>query len=110
MEERNIPELRIISNELWDRVDDVKNMKGKNRPLHVQRRPKHLFSGLVHCGECGGGYTVRSIKNLRCSRKHEGGSYTNRRVISTERLMIEIEKGLEGHLLSNEAFARFVQT
>lgn len=106
----NIPDLRIISDEVWDRVHDVKYMKGKNRPLHVQRRPKHLFSGLVHCGVCGGGFTVHSKNKLRCSRKHEGGSCTNGHVISTETLETKILKGLEGHLLSDEAFARFVKT
>lgn len=105
-----VPELPIVSDELWARVHAVKNRKAENRPLHVLRRPKHLFSGIVHCGACGGSYTVNGGSQLRCSRRRESGICTNNRVVSVEMLETKILRGLEQRLLSEEAFARFVKT
>ena len=46
-------DLRIIPDELWDRVQQIKRRHGA-KPAHLARRPKRLLSGLVVCGECGG--------------------------------------------------------
>ena len=62
------PELRIVSDELWDRVqtrraevregfklrDSQPLVRGKNAALYS----KHLFSGLLRCGVCEGAITV----------------------------------------------------
>lgn len=105
-----VPDLRIVSDELWKRVQAVKYQKGQNMPVHKTRRPKHLFSGLVHCGTCGGSYTINGGSQLRCSRRRESGICTNNRVVSVEMLETKILQGLERRLLSEEAFARFVKT
>lgn len=105
-----VPDLRIVSDDLWGRVHAVKYEKGKNAPIHKTRRPKHLFSGLVHCGVCGGSYTVNGGSNLRCSRRRESGICTNGRVVSIETLETKILQGFERQLLSEEAFQRFVKT
>ncbi len=105
-----VPELRIIPDNLWDRVHAVKYQKGKNMPVHKTRRPKHLFSGLVHCGVCGGSYTVNGGTKLRCSRRRESGTCTNGRVVSIEMLETKILQGFERQLLSEEAFQHFVKT
>lgn len=106
----DVPDFRIVPDELWEKVHAVKYQKGKNMPMHKTRRPKHLFSGLVHCGVCGGSYTVNGGSNLRCSRRRESGTCTNNRVVTVEMLETKILQGLERHLLSEEAFARFVKT
>lgn len=105
-----VPHLRIVSDDLWERVQAIKSHRNENMPVHQTRRPKHLFSGLVHCGVCGGGYTVSGGSKLRCARKREGGNCTNGHIVTVETLEKKILKGLEGHLLSDEAFARFVKT
>ncbi len=105
-----VPGLRIISDELWNRVHAVKYQKGKNMPVHKTRRPKHLFSGLVHCGVCGGGYTVNGGSSLRCSRRRESGTCDNGRVVSIATLENKILGGFERQLLSEEAFTHFVKT
>ena len=105
-----VPDLRIIPDELWNRVHAIKYQKSKNMPIHRTRRPKHLFSGLVHCGTCGGSYTINGGSQLRCSKRRESGICTNNRVVSVETLETKILQGLERRLLSEEAFARFVKT
>jgi site-specific DNA recombinase len=57
-----VPELRIIDDELWQRVKErqrtlaftPKDQTSPN-PLLDRRRPKHLLAGLAKCGVCGGG-------------------------------------------------------
>ena len=105
-----IPELRIITEELWSQVHATKMSRGANYPVHKTRRPKHLFSGLVHCGVCGGGYTVSGGTKLRCARKRESGTCTNGHIVTVETLETKILHGLEKHLLTDEAFTRFAKT
>ncbi len=105
-----VPDLRIVSDELWDRVHALKTVRGANYPVHKTRRPKHLFSGLVHCGVCGGGYTVSGGSKLRCARKRESGTCTNGRIVTVETLETKILQGLEKRLLTDEAFTRFAKT
>jgi site-specific DNA recombinase len=105
-----VPELRIVSDEIWTRVHAVKYQKGKNAPVHKTRRPKHLFSGLVRCGECGGGYSVNGGSNLRCSRRRESGTCENGRVVSVKILETRILQGFQRQLLSEKAFQHFVKT
>ena len=58
-----VPHLRIIDDALWDQVKARQGaMKTKNTdvPIWDRRRPKVLFSGLMACGCCGGGFSRRS--------------------------------------------------
>jgi site-specific DNA recombinase len=61
------PELQIISDELWEKVRErerVVRAELKNGNLVRGRLPgyqsKHLFSGFMKCGTCGGGIAVVS--------------------------------------------------
>ena len=68
-----VPDLRIIDQELWDtvrarqsRLDERLEDAGGSglhersnsvaRPFWSKQRPRHLFSGLMRCGVCGGGF------------------------------------------------------
>ena len=61
---QDVPELRIVDQDLWDRVkarqaelEALPNAKIPNNNWN-RRRPKYLFSGLMKCGECGGGAVI----------------------------------------------------
>lgn len=64
------PELRIVPQELWDRV---KARQGENarrlaaRPSSRGRGPKYLLSGLLKCGLCGGNYIIYNSTYYGCS-------------------------------------------
>ena len=57
-----VPSLRIVDQAVWDAVQARLNAiraspgstKQRQSEFWKQRRPKHLLTGLLHCGECGG--------------------------------------------------------
>ena len=72
---RDVPELRIVAQELWDcvkaRQKAVRTKRGTKTEngFWDRRRPRHLFSGLAKCGVCGGGHTTLYRNRLGCSRQ-----------------------------------------
>jgi site-specific DNA recombinase len=75
-----VPELRIINDELWQRVKNRQRVlafapKDKTRPNPMldRRRPKHLLAGLAKCGVCGGGYTLILRASARLCHGAEQG-------------------------------------
>jgi site-specific DNA recombinase len=105
---QDAPELRIVSDDLWDKVQAIKKSMGPH-PTHKRRRPKRLLSGLVHCGTCGGKYTVIGEERFGCSRHRETGACTNNRTISVPKLENKILNGLKERLLSQDMVTDFVE-
>jgi DNA invertase Pin-like site-specific DNA recombinase len=68
----NVPELRIVDDELWSEVKArqaaMRRITSNGDPSRFNRgrRPKFLFSGLTKCGECGGGYVIYWHDRLAC--------------------------------------------
>lgn len=73
-----VPELRIISDDMWQAVE-ARRRAVKRQPMALRRRPKHLLSGLIHCGVCGSPYTIKYQDYLRCNGRHDRGTCTNAR-------------------------------
>ena len=72
--EQEIPELRIVSDDLWRKVHAMlaeHRAKSRRNPV-AARRSKYLLSGLVICGCCGGAYTKWSKASFRCSESRKG--------------------------------------
>lgn len=64
----DLPELRIISDDLWNAVQARRATLRKHRPSHTGRRPTHLLSGLLVCGECGSSYVLTGGRGwYRCA-------------------------------------------
>jgi site-specific DNA recombinase len=71
-----VPELRIIDQDLWDAVRARQGaMKTKNTdvPIWDRRRPRTLFSGMMACGCCGGGYSKISRDHFGCTANRAKG-------------------------------------
>ena len=51
------PELRVVSDDLWNQAQVLKS-RFSAQPSRKSRRAKRLLSGLLTCGECGGGFTI----------------------------------------------------
>ena len=79
-----VPELRIIRDDLWDRVkrrqqslsfaiqrDDAGNA------LNRAHRRKFLLSGLLKCGCCGGGFTIVAEDRYGCATHRNKGTCAN---------------------------------
>ena len=110
----DVPELRIVDQELWEKV---KRRQGhiRENPKHQvgrhafwdRRRPRYLFSGLMKCGACGGGYSKVSANLFGCSTARNTGTCDNRINIRRDVLEPTILNGLKEHLMDPELFKEF---
>jgi len=69
--EQHVPHLRIIDDDLWQRVQERLALVKGTRPER-QRRPKHLLSGLGICGVCEAAWTKCSSDFWGCSLYRNG--------------------------------------
>ncbi|MCM2477762.1 hypothetical protein HGO38_30405 [Rhizobium sp. CG5] len=112
-----VPELRIINDELWSKV--------KKRQLEVEasfahtttnrlnraHRAQYLFSGLLECGVCGGPYAVMAKNRYGCTNRqkklpiaHLGvGVCPNSKTISRAELETRVLDAIPANLLSVES-------
>ncbi|MEE9297190.1 MAG: zinc ribbon domain-containing protein, partial [Phycisphaerae bacterium] len=67
-----------------------------------QRRPKHLFSGLIKCASCGGGMTLISRVYYGCAANRNKGTCNNRLTIRLDRLEEAVLRGLQENLVTPE--------
>jgi site-specific DNA recombinase len=103
-----LPELRIVSDDLWNRVQQARGDRA-SAPLLERRRPKHLLSGLVRCGTCGGAYAIYSKNRIGCTSHRGGGLCANSSTIAIEDLQRRVLGGLEQKLLGSEAVSLLVR-
>lgn len=107
------PALAIV-----DRADfeAVAAIRAERRPRAPQdhRRPKHLLSGLLKCGACGGGMSVigrqRGKLRIGCSRRKESGTCGNGRTYGLERIEALVIEGLKSNLDDPRLIAGFVES
>ena len=82
----DVPALRIVSDSLWQQVKTrqtaieatpaVQAIKGSR--FWERRRARHLLTGLVHCGSCGGGFAAVGRDYLACSNARKLGTCDTR--------------------------------
>ncbi|MBO9462445.1 recombinase family protein [Labrenzia sp. R5_0] len=107
---QDIPELTIIDAPLWQKVKDRQGaLNTLNKPFWAKQRPRNLFSGLVKCGCCGGGYSMISQTHMGCSNARNKGTCDNRKSIHRERLESDVLMALETHLMDAELCALFCE-
>jgi site-specific DNA recombinase len=109
---QEIPELRIVSEALWDKAKGRQSKLDARKPgLWRRNRPRYLLSGLIKCGECGGGYSKINTTHYGCSvTRNKGESVcTNRKTISRERLEGAVLSALQTHLMRADLVEVFCQ-
>jgi DNA invertase Pin-like site-specific DNA recombinase len=111
----DVPHLRIIDQDLWDAVKERQAEHSRPRsdpfttnPLNDSHRPKFLLSGLLKCGVCGGGYTIRGKDRYGCASRANKGACANIRTIKRQDLERRILDGLKCSLVTPELVAEFV--
>jgi hypothetical protein len=111
-----VPELRIIDDELWAKVKkrqlDVgaSFIKTDTNRLNRTHRPKYLFSGRLECGICGGPYSITANARFGCKNRskhlpieHLGREICpNSRTISRRELENRVLDAIPANLLSVE--------
>ena len=115
-----VPELTIVSNELWQAVKarqgkiaieyaGVIEAVQKSNSLNRTHRPRSLLSGLVHCGVCGGPYTLRGQGRFACSRHIDTRSCANGHTISRNALEDRVLAGLKDRLMAPDLLAEAIR-
>jgi site-specific DNA recombinase len=113
-----VPELRIVDDELWQAVktrqseiaDKYVNVteairEAQSNRLNGLRRPKALFSGLIYCGVCGGPCSLRGQDRYACSARVTNGSCANTRTIPRVDLEQRVLAGLKDRMMAPEMAA-----
>lgn len=107
--EQHHPELAIVDAATWHAVQA--RLRGCSVPTGNAGRPmRHLLSGLLRCGACGGPMVVIDAYNYGCSiARHRGTCSSPIRVSRTD-VEHALLAGVRDQLLSDAAFARFQKT
>jgi DNA invertase Pin-like site-specific DNA recombinase len=112
---QDVPDLRIVSDELWARV---KERQSVTRSILVQdnngvraeraRRPRYLFSHLLKCGVCGGGCSMVNATDYACTNARNRGICDNRLAIRRDVLEESVLAGLKSRLMQPDLVKEFV--
>ncbi len=110
----NVPELRIIDQELWEAVrsrQGAMKVKNTDTPVWDRRRPKTLLSGLMTCGACEGGFAKVSQTQFGCSTARNKGKAvcSNMATIGQAELETLILNALQNNLMDQEALTVFCE-
>jgi len=106
-----VPELRIISDDLW--AETKRRQEATRRVLVAStsivrvRRPRYLFSGLTKCGVCGSGFVLKSRNRLSCFGAQEKGICSNHLTIRREEVESRVLHALQEKLLRRDLVEEF---
>lgn len=109
---QEVPELRIVPQDLWDAAKARQGELDKKAPgLWRRNRPQYLLSGLAKCGVCGGGYAKINATQYGCATaKNKGEAYcTNRKTIKREALEEFVLSGLQSRLMRDDLLKLFCE-
>jgi site-specific DNA recombinase len=113
---REVPERRIVSQNLWERVKTRQlTLKRDTRPdvrekpFWARQRPRFLVTGLAKCGECGSSYVKISANLFGCAAARNRGTCNNRLNIRLDILEGIILDGLRNRLMAPELFKAFCE-
>jgi site-specific DNA recombinase len=113
--------LRIVSDDLWERVRELQRMRServgdrikrgisRENAKRTGRGPKHLFSTLLQCGQCGANFVVVDARNYGCSSYKHGGAAacSNDFRIRRDALEDGLLDGIRRELLAPEVIDEF---
>ena len=111
------PDLRIISDELWQaKVERQQAIRQNTRPDAQPGRStgagsKHLFSGLLKCGECGSRYILVGKKYYGCARHRDRGKHACSNGLTVRKEIVEstLLSGIKQELFSPSAMQEFLR-
>ena len=113
---KEVPELRIIPQELWEAVKARQSEMTRATRPDVKRkdfwelqRPRYLLSGLVKCGACGANYTKSGLHRFGCAAARDRATCTNHLTIRIDEVEAAILAGLKQRLMEPPLFEEFVR-
>jgi site-specific DNA recombinase len=117
----SVPDLRIVPEELWAAAKARQaTLEHRSRsdpaslptPFWSKQRPRYLFSGLMRCGVCGGGFSKISSAHFGCSAARNKGPTVcaNLRTIRRDELENTVLDALRERLMDPELFKEFARS
>jgi DNA invertase Pin-like site-specific DNA recombinase len=114
---QDVPELRLIEDELWRRVQDrlarIRESSGvqkaREKKFWLNRRAKHLLTGLTCCGSCGGPLAAVGKDYLGCNAARRLGTCAHRKGIRRGELEGLILDALKDNLMHPDLVAEFIK-
>ncbi|RUU03977.1 recombinase family protein [Mesorhizobium sp. USDA-HM6] len=104
--------LAIISPDLFSAAQNRKEARSHTSPER-QRKSKYLLSGLLKCGSCGGGLSVKDRDHgrvrIHCSTMRESGSCSNRKIFYMDQIEQAVLAGLQQHLKAPHLLKEYVR-
>ncbi len=110
-----VPDLRIVGDDLWEAV---KARQTATRSLAIRdgikavgrmKRATHLFTGMLKCGTCGGGFIQVGKQYYGCANTRNKGTCGNRLTIKREDFEARVLSGLKDQLLHPDLIAEYVR-
>jgi site-specific DNA recombinase len=110
---REVPHLAIVDEATFSAVGTRRTSRAFDSPRD-RATPRHVLSGLLRCGGCGGGMGVkdrdRGRIRIRCTTSTESGSCDNRRAYYLDQIEQAVVGGLRERMADREAIALYVRT
>ncbi len=107
------PHLRIVTQELYERAIALKQERGGPIPCQT-RKPKRVLSGLLKCGCCGAGMSVKDTRKgrqrIQCTQMKEAGTCDHRRVYDLDTVERTVFDGLKANLTTPDLITAYVET
>ena len=82
---KDVPQLRIVDDQLWDRVQK-RRQAGQDRRNSAAHHTPLPLTGLVRCGVCGASMTIVKHRRYACHAHTQKGTCTNPRGVNATRL------------------------
>lgn len=109
------PHLRIIDDDLWDKVQERLAKESAPRDgvtgaprFWEKRRAQHLLSGKLFCGKCGGPFSNADSRAYTCNN-HRRGLCCNTARVQRPKLEARVLDVLAGQMMDPELAALFAE-
>ena len=108
---KEVPELRIIEQEVWDRAKARQRRARIKTQFWDRQRPRYLLSGLLRCGQCRGGMSKISALSYGCSGARNQGdtACTNRRTVRRDDVERTVLHALQTSLMDPALIGEFCE-
>ncbi len=107
------PHLAIVDATIFAAAQQRKEERTFEAP-QKQRKAKFLLSGLLKCGCCGGGLSMKDRDHGRvrvhCTTMRESGSCSNRKIFYMDEVEKAVLAGLQQHLKAPHLLREFAKT
>jgi site-specific DNA recombinase len=104
---KDVPSLRIVDQDLWERVKDRQKSLHHEKAFYDKQRPRKLLSYLLKCGCCGGGLSKVSAKHYGCSTARNKGTCDNRLTVRQDELEGLVLSALQSRLMDPALLEEF---